>query len=130
MLFRNPLIGLALPALLLALGAVGSALDSDRATRQATARDTAKAAVSARLEGDQADALATLAATRYSGPCTWIQSAQVAEGWAYAGANGQPLPDGATVCDSYGTTAVIRSGVASQVATITDQTVIRSFLGW
>lgn len=129
-LFRNPLIGLAVPVILLALGAINAATDGDRQTRQATARDTAQAQVAARLESSQAAAQADLARSRYQGPCVWISQGQVVEGAAFADSTGQPLTDGVTVCDSFGATAVIREGVAAQVARTADQSVVRLFLGW
>ena len=129
-LFRNPLVGIVVPGLLLVVGAVHSLMDADRQERQALARDTAETAVRQRLEESQTEARARLAVTRYQGACTYIPEAQLVPGLVLVGSGGQPLPDGTAVCDAYGTTAVIAEGVTADLARTADQSVVRSFLGW
>ena len=129
-LFRNPLVGIVVPGLLLVVGAVHSLMDADRQERQALARDAAETAVRQRLEESQTEARDRLAVTRYQGACTYIPEAQLAPGLVLVGQGGQPLVDGTAVCDAYGTTAVIAEGVTADLARTSDQSVVRSFLGW
>ena len=129
-LFHNPLIGAAVPVSLLAVGVVSAAFDSDRQERQAIARDTAQATVQQRLETAQAEARAALAEARYQGPCTYNPHGAIAEGMAFVGENGAPLPDGTTVCDATGGTAVVQGGVATDLARTANTAVVQQFLGW
>lgn len=129
-LFRNPLIGAVVPVGLLAIGIVTSAFDSDRQERQTMARNTAQATVQQRLETAQSEARAALAESRYQGPCLYVSHGAIAEGMAFVGDNGAPLPDGTTVCDATGGTAVMRGGVAADLARTGNQAVVRTFLGW
>lgn len=129
-IFRNPLVGVAVPALLLLIGAVSSMTDTDRRERQALARDAAETAVRQRLEQSQTEARDRLAVTRYQGACVLIPGEQLAPGMTLLGQNGQPLPDGTAVCDSFGTTAVIADGVTADLARTSDESVVRQFLGW
>jgi hypothetical protein len=129
-LFRNPLVGVVVPGLLLVIGAVSSFTDADRRDRQALARDAAQTAVRQRLEQSQTEARDRLAVTRYQGACTYIPDAQLTPGLVLLGAGGQPLPDGTAVCDAYGTTAVIAEGMTADLARTADQSVVRQFLGW
>jgi hypothetical protein len=129
-LFRNPLVGIVVPGLLLVVGAMHSLMDTDRQERQALARDTAETAVRQRLEESQTEARDRLAVTRYQGACTYIPEAQLAPGLVLVGPGGQPLVDGTAVCDAFGTTAVIAEGVTADLARTSDQSVVRSFLGW
>jgi hypothetical protein len=129
-LFRNPLVGVVVPGLLLVIGAVHSLTDADRQERQALARDAAETAVRQRLEESQTEARDRLAVTRYQGACTYIPEAQLAPGLVLVGPGGQPLVDGTAVCDAFGTTAVIAEGVTADLARTSDQSVVRSFLGW
>ena len=129
-LFRNPLVGIVVPGLLLVVGAVHSLMDADRQERQALARDTAETAVRERLETAQAEARDRLAVTRYQGACTYIPEAQLVPGLVLVGPGGQPLPDGTAVCDAFGTTAVIAEGVTADLARTADLSIVRQFLGW
>jgi hypothetical protein len=129
-IFRNPLVGVVVPGLLLVIGAVSSLTDADRRDRQALARDAAQTEVRQRLEESQTEARARLAVTRYQGACTYIPEAQLAPGLVLIGQGGQPLVDGTAVCDAFGTTAVIAEGVTADLARTADQSVVRSFLGW
>jgi hypothetical protein len=129
-LFRNPLVGVVVPSLLLVIGAVSSFTDADRRDRQALARDAAQTAVKQRLEQSQTEARDRLAVTRYQGACTYIPDAQLTPGMVLLGQGGQHLPDGTAVCDAFGTTAVIAEGVTADLARTSDQSVVRSFLGW
>lgn len=129
-IFRNPLVGIVVPGLLLIIGAVSSLTDQGRRDRQALARDAAQTQVRERLETAQTEARDRLAISRYRGPCAYIPDAQLTPGMVLLGDGGQPLPDGTAICDAYGTTAVMADGVTADLATTGDQAVIRSFLGW
>lgn len=129
-IFQNPLIGLAVPVLLLGAGAITSVTDSTRADRQALARDTAQTQVRERLETAQSDARDRLAIARYQGTCIYVPSVQLTAGMVLVGENGQPLPNGSTVCDPFGGTAVVSDGVTADLASTSNQSVVRRFLGW
>lgn len=129
-IFGNPLIGLAVPAVLVTVGAITSMTDSTRAQRQSLARDAAQTQVMNRLEAAQGEARSALAVSRYQGYCTYVPDVQLSAGMVLVGEGGQPLPDGTAVCDPFGTTATIRNGATADLASTSDQSVVRAFLGW
>ncbi|MDA0265484.1 MAG: hypothetical protein O2890_13950 [Cyanobacteria bacterium] len=129
-LFRNPLVGIVVPGLLLVIGMVSAATDSSRQERQDLARNTAQTQVKQKLEADQQQALDRLAISRYQGTCTYVSGVQLSLELTLVGEGNQPLPEGTAVCDAYGTTAVVKDGVTADLAKTANQDVIRTFLGW
>ncbi len=129
-LFRNPLVALVVPGLLLVVGGLSTVTDTERQERQALARDTAQTSVRQQLEANQQAAKDRLAVSRYQGTCVYVPETPLVAGLVLLGEHGQPLPEGTAACDAFGGTVVVKDGVTADLATTGNETVVRQFLGW
>lgn len=123
---RSPLMLLAFPAAVMAIGAVVTAMDSERAERQSWQEFAANAKVNAEIQEDRLLAETGLAETRYqSGACV-LSEVVLTPGMVVSN-----LTAGSAVCDNQGTTAVVdEDGTLQGFARTNDTATIRRFLGW
>lgn len=123
---RNPMILLAFPAVVMAIGAISTSLDSQRAERQQWMEFAANSKVNAQIQEDRLIAESALAETRYrSGACV-LSEVPLVPGMTTAN-----LSPGSAVCDNQGTTAIVADdGSLDGFARTNDTATIRRFLGW
>jgi hypothetical protein len=117
----------AMAAALLGVGLVVTSLDTEGKEIQQLAQHGHRAAARAAIEATTAEATQGLANQRYqAGGCVYAgHGALVQPGQVYQ------LPPGVCVADAYGNTAIVDSnGVAGQLASTQNRTVIQQFLGW
>jgi len=123
---RNPMLLLAFPATVMAIGAVATSMDTDRAQRQQWQQFTASAQVNSQIQSDRLMAESRLAETRYkSGACV-LSELPLVPGMVTAN-----LTPGSAVCDQQGTTAIVAvDSSLGDFARTNDTATIRRFLGW
>lgn len=123
---KNPMMLLAFPAVVMAIGAVTTSLDPSRAERQDWQRFSANAEVNAQIQATRLQAESQLAETRYrSGACV-LSEVPLQPGMTVAN-----LTPGSAVCDHQGTTAIVaQDGTLDGFARTNNTDVIRRFLGW
>ena len=123
---KNPMMLLAFPAVVMAIGVVTSSLDPNRAERQDWQRFSANAEVNAQIQETRLQAESQLAETRYSSGACVLSEVALEPGMTVSN-----LSPGSAVCDNHGTTAIVAKGGSLDGFARTNNTdVIRSFLGW
>ena len=123
---RSPMMLLAFPTAVMLIGAIATAMDSERASRQQLQQFTANAEVNSQIQSDRLQAESQLAETRLnSGACV------LADVPLQPGMTVSNLTPGSAVCDQFGTTALVAAdGSLGDFARTNNTAVIRSFLGW
>lgn len=123
---KQPLLLLAFPATLMAIGAIAVAFDPQRAERQQWQEFTANAQVNAQLQQDRLLAEAQLAETRYTSGVCVLAEVPLQPGMVVSNLN-----PGSAVCDAQGTTALTGpDGTLTDFARTGQTETIRRFLGW
>lgn len=123
---KNPMMLLAFPAAVMALGAVATSMDPERADRQQWQQFSANAQVNAQIQSDRLKAESQLAETRYSSGACVLSEVPLQQGMVAAN-----LTPGSAVCDNQGTTAVVaKDGSLDGFARTNNTEVVRRFLGW
>lgn len=117
---------LAFPAAVMAIGAIATSMDPERADRQQWQQFSANAQVNAQIQSDRLQAESQLAETRYrSGACV-LSEVPLQQGMVVTN-----LTPGSAVCDNHGTTAVVdKDGSLQGFARTNNTEVVRRFLGW
>lgn len=123
---KNPMMLLAFPAAVMAIGAIATSMDPQRAERQQWQQFSANAQVNAQIQESRLQAESQLAETRYrSGACV-LSEVPLQQDMVVTN-----LTPGSAVCDNQGTTAVVASdGSLADFARTNNTAVVRRFLGW
>jgi len=123
---KNPMTLLAFPAAVMAIGAIATSLDPERADRQQWQQFSANAQVNAQIQSDRLQAESQLAETRYSSGACVLSEVPLQQGMVVTN-----LTPGSAVCDNHGTTAVVgKDGALEGFARTNNTEVVRRFLGW
>jgi hypothetical protein len=123
---KNPMMLLAFPAAVMAIGAIATSMDPQRSERQQWQQFSANAQVNAQIQESRLQAESQLAETRYrSGACV-LSEVPLQPGMVVTN-----LTPGSAVCDNQGTTAVVAAdGRLADFARTNNTAVVRRFLGW
>lgn len=123
---KNPMMLLAFPAAVMAIGAIATSMDPQRSERQQWQQFSANAQVNAQIQESRLQAESQLAETRYhSGACV-LSEVPLQQGMVVTN-----LTPGSAVCDNQGTTAVVAAdGRLADFARTNNTEVVRRFLGW
>jgi len=123
---KNPMLLLAFPAAVMAIGAIATSFDADRAQRQQWMEFAANAKVNSQIQEDRLIAESGLAETRFNSGACVLSEVSLVPGMVTAN-----LTPGSAVCDQQGTTAIVAAdGSLGDFARTNDTATIRRFLGW
>jgi len=123
---KNPMMMLAFPAAVMAIGAIATSMDPQRSERQQWQQFSANAQVNAQIQEDRLQAESQLAETRYNSGACVLSEVPLQQGMVVSN-----LTPGSAVCDNQGTTAVVAAdGRLDNFARTNNTTVVRRFLGW
>jgi hypothetical protein len=117
---------LAFPVVVMAMGAIATSFDPQRAERQQWQQFSANAQVNAQIQESRLQAESQLAETRYNSGACVLSEVSLQQGMTVGN-----LTPGSAVCDNQGTTATVASdGFLGDFARTNNTTVVRRFLGW